>query len=124
MASERQQIYLKINQVRERYGNCSAMWIERRMKIASFRSRHLSLSAAPTLLAAIRSLRLGCRADQGRACETGSRHQPRSHATGPCQGASDEAVGSAMTAVLVAKRFPISSSRIGSARRGKNPGRR
>jgi predicted DNA-binding transcriptional regulator AlpA len=28
--------YLKTNQVRERYGNCSAMWIERRMKDSGF----------------------------------------------------------------------------------------
>ena len=35
MASENDnEIYLKINQVRERCGNCSAMWIERRMKDA------------------------------------------------------------------------------------------
>ncbi len=35
MASETE-IYLKTNQVRERYGNCSAMWIERRMKNSGF----------------------------------------------------------------------------------------
>lgn len=28
--------YLKTNQVCERYGNCSAMWIERRMKDSDF----------------------------------------------------------------------------------------
>jgi len=35
MASENE-TYLKTNQVRERYGNCSAMWIERRMKDSGF----------------------------------------------------------------------------------------
>ena len=30
--------YLKTNQVRERYGNCSVMWIERRMKDSDFPS--------------------------------------------------------------------------------------
>src|ERR1700710_1031558 len=35
MASETE-IYLKTNQVRERYGNCSAMWIERRLKDRGF----------------------------------------------------------------------------------------
>ncbi|MDR3484199.1 MAG: hypothetical protein P4M05_04725 [Bradyrhizobium sp.] len=35
MASETE-TYLKTNQVRERYGNCSAMWIERRMKDSGF----------------------------------------------------------------------------------------
>jgi hypothetical protein len=32
------EIYLKTDQVRERYGNCSAMWIERRMKDSGFPS--------------------------------------------------------------------------------------
>jgi predicted DNA-binding transcriptional regulator AlpA len=35
MASENE-IYLKTNSVRERYGHCSAMWIERRMKDSGF----------------------------------------------------------------------------------------
>jgi predicted DNA-binding transcriptional regulator AlpA len=35
MATENE-TYLKTNQVRERYGNCSAMWIERRMKEHGF----------------------------------------------------------------------------------------
>jgi predicted DNA-binding transcriptional regulator AlpA len=35
MASETE-TYLKTNQVRARYGNCSAMWIERRMKDSGF----------------------------------------------------------------------------------------
>jgi predicted DNA-binding transcriptional regulator AlpA len=35
MASENE-TYLKTNQVRERYGKCSVMWIERRMKDSGF----------------------------------------------------------------------------------------
>jgi predicted DNA-binding transcriptional regulator AlpA len=35
MSSENE-TYLKTNQVRERYGSCSAMWIERRMKDRDF----------------------------------------------------------------------------------------